>query len=314
MRHLLIDTDTGSDDAVAIVMALRESTVRVEAITTVMGNVGLAAATRNAAAAVAAAESYSPPIFAGAALPLLRRRVAAESVHGEDGMSGAVGEGPAPVLAEGHAALAIIEAARRFPGELELLTLGPLTNLALALSLDPEIAVLLKGATLMAGTGLGPGNISAAAEFNVFADAEAAAIALRLLAAEGSRGLPVLVGWDACLGDALFREADARAWVATGSRRALFCERCTRSLRAFYAERLGLGGFGLADPAAAAAALRPDLVRTSFEARVEVETGGTIAYGLLTLDRRPGSSPNARAVTALDGPGLRAYLLGLLGG
>jgi purine nucleosidase len=314
MRRLLIDTDTGSDDAVAIVMALRESSVRVEAITTVMGNVSLPAAMRNAAASVAAAESYSPPIFAGAAHPLLRRRVAAESVHGPDGMSGAVGEGPAPELSAGHAALAIIEAARRFPGELELLTLGPLTNLALALSLDPGIAALLKGATLMAGTGLGPGNISAAAEFNVFADAEAAAIALRYLSAEGTGGLPVLVGWDACLGEALLGEADARAWAASGSRRGIFCERCTRSLRTHYSERLGLGGFGLADPAAAAAALRPDLVRASFEARAEVETGGAVAYGLLSLDRRPGASPNARAVTALDGPGFRAYLLGLLGG
>jgi purine nucleosidase len=307
MRRFLIDTDTGSDDAVALVMALREKSLRVEAVTAAAGNVSLADALRNAAASIAAAGTYRPPLFAGADRPLLRDPFRATDVHGEGGMSGM--ELAAPERVEPtHAALAIIDYARRFPGELELLTLGPLTNLALALALDRGIAGLFKSVTMMAGTGLGPGNVSAAAEFNVFADAEAAAVAL------GAGLAPVLIGWDACLGPSLLGDADVAAWLDSGDPAAAFCERATRSIRAFYRDRFGVDGFGLADPAAAAVAFAPELAADGFDAFVAVETASPASYGQLIMDRRYGVRPNARVVTRLDSGAYRAYLNRLASG
>lgn len=310
MRSFLIDTDTGSDDAVALVMALREPGIRVEALTTVAGNVSLEEALRNAAASVAAAGTYRPPIYRGAAKPLLRERFRAENVHGPGGMSGMEVSEPDRTPEPAHAALAIIELARRHSGELELLTLGPLTNLALALSLDPEIAGLFRSLTFMAGAGLGSGNVSPLAEFNVFCDAEAAAIALNA----DWKVRPALVGWDACLGEAVFGEADVKALLASGDGAALFCERCTRNVRAFYRSRFAIDGFGLADPAAAAAAFRPELRAEVLPARATVETGSRDNYGLVALDRRPGVSPNVDAVLRLHPAAYRDYVVGLLSG
>lgn len=310
MRKFLIDTDTGSDDAVALVMALREPGIRVEAITTVAGNVSLEDALHNAAASVAAAGSQRPPIHRGAAKPLLRERFRAENVHGQGGMSGMDIAEPDRDPESLPAALAIVELARRLGGELELLTLGPLTNLALALSLAPEIAGLFRSVTFMAGAGLGSGNVSALAEFNVFCDAEAAAIVL----GADWKLRPALVGWDACLGEAIFGEADVQALLDSGDGAALFCERCTRSVRAFYRSRFALEGFGLADPAAAAAAFRPELRAEVMPARATVETGSRDNYGLVALDRRPGVAPNVDAVLRLHPAAYRAYVVGLLCG
>jgi purine nucleosidase len=309
MRRFLIDTDTGSDDAVALVMALREPSVRVEAITVVAGNVPLPTALRNAAASVEAAGTYAPPLYAGAAKPLLREGCPSEYVHGPGGMSGMEIAEPRSPLAPGHAALAIIELARRYAGELELLTLGPLTNLALALALDPGIGRLIRSATLMAGAGLGPSNVSAVAEFNVHADAEAASMVL------SSDLKPAIVGWDACLGAALLGPSEwEEPLLAAGTGPALFCERCTRSVRVFYPKHFGTGGFGLADPAAATAALRPDLVAESIDARVSVETASQATYGQLVIDRRPGVEPNARVVLRLKAGGYKEYMLSLVAG
>ena len=178
MRRFVIDTDTASDDAVALVMALREPSVKVEAITVVAGNVPLDCAVTNALISIDMAGTYAPPVYVGAAKPMLRELFTAQFVHGENGMGEM--ELPAPKTApkKEHAVDAIIELAQKYPGELELITLGPLTNVAIACLKAPDIMRGIKKVWIMGGSGLSAGNITPLAEFNIYVDAEAAQIVL----------------------------------------------------------------------------------------------------------------------------------------
>ena len=173
MRHFLIDTDTASDDAVALIMALREPSIKVEAITVVAGNCPLETCLKNALISIERAGTYIPPIYSGIPKPLFRKLFTSEFVHGQDGMGNMNLPQPALEVQSAHAVDAIIEMAHRFPGELEIVTLGPLSNLAMALLREPELPALVKQIYIMGGAGLGAGNITPVAEFNFYVDAEA---------------------------------------------------------------------------------------------------------------------------------------------
>src|SRR5258708_4712722 len=167
-RTLLIDTDTASDDAVALIMALRSRSVRVAAITVVAGNVPVAQATSNAlfTAELCGADV---PVYSGAETPLLRKLVVADWFHGVDGL-GAHGYKPAKRRAESrHAVDAIIQTVDENPG-IEIVTLGPLTNLAMALLRDPKLAASVKRCVVMGGAPCCEGNVTPAAEFNISVD------------------------------------------------------------------------------------------------------------------------------------------------
>jgi len=179
MRHFLIDTDTASDDAVALLMALREPSVRVGAITVVAGNCPLDIGVRNALISVELAGTYAPPVYAGMSQPLLRELVTSEHVHGQDGLGNMDLPAPASEKQSGHAVDKIIEMAHCFPGELEIITLGPLTNLAMAILKEPSLPDLIQRVYIMGGAGLGPGNITPVAEFNFYVDAEAAHLVIQ---------------------------------------------------------------------------------------------------------------------------------------
>jgi purine nucleosidase len=187
MRPLLIDTDPGVDDALAILMCFAADqavadvgasaeSVRVQALTVCGGNVGLQHTLRNALR-LAQFAPYPVPVYAGADRALLARTPDAAFVHGNDGLgdvewASAPSQQPEPL----HAALALLEYARRYAGVLEVLMLGPLTNLALALALEPELPHLLGRVTVMGGALDQVGNITAFAEFNIAVDPDAAAI------------------------------------------------------------------------------------------------------------------------------------------
>lgn len=197
MRHILIDTDTASDDAVALLMALREPGVKVEAITAVAGNCPLEHCVKNALICVEKAGTYAPPVYAGMAKPLFRTRYHSHHIHGEDGMGDMALPTPRLAVEPVHAVDAIIDCAARLKGELEIVTLGPLTNLAMAVLKAPALAEKVKRVYVMGGSGLTPGNITPLAEFNFYADAEAAHLVL-------TAGLPLtLVGWEIGMGEAL---------------------------------------------------------------------------------------------------------------
>jgi purine nucleosidase len=188
LRRLLVDTDT-ADDPVALVMALRHPGVRVEAITVVAGNITVDRGVQNALYTLELLEERVP-VFRGAQHPLLAPLKTSQFIHGEDDM-GDIGlplHGREPHL--GHAVDALLEAAGRYPGEVELVTLGPLTNVAMAHHKDPSFAEKVKGCVMMCGTSDHLGNVTPVAEYNAWVDPEAAKVVF-------SSGMPIkMVGLD----------------------------------------------------------------------------------------------------------------------
>ncbi|MHA2045523.1 MAG: nucleoside hydrolase, partial [Candidatus Thorarchaeota archaeon] len=295
MRHFLIDTDTASDDAVALLMALREPSVRVEAITVVAGNCPLEIGVRNALISVEKAGTYAPAVYAGMPQPLLRELVKAEYVHGKDGLGNMNLPDPASEIQSGHAIDVIIEMARRFPGELEIITLGPLTNLAMAILKEPTLPDLIKRVYIMGGAGLGPGNISPVAEFNFFVDAEAAHLVIK------SKLTKTVIGWDVCMTDG-FLDHSAISHLKSLGPLGEFAVRASVLLIEF-TKKLGRDGFGPADQTAVAVALYPDLVTKQFDTYGYVEHKSEKAYGQFILDQFQLSEKphNVTAVTEIDG-------------
>lgn len=309
MRRIIIDTDSASDDAVALIYALRLSDVRVEAITAVAGNLPLPLCVKNALVSIERAGTYAPPVYAGAPGPLLRRLFTSEFVHGDDGMGGMDLDEPALRPSDGHAVDAIIGLARAHPGELDLITLGPLTNLALAAKLEPRLPELLRSVWAMGGAGHGPGNVSPTAEFNLFVDAEAAQIVL-------DAGLkPAFVGWDVSTDETFLGPADMDR-LERGSDIARFALRCNRSLVEHNRSAWdGKVGFDLPDPVATIAALHSELILERYDAYCAMGLKDEATYGQLVIDRGKtlGRKPNASIVTKIDAAGFKARLFGALG-
>src|SRR6266566_189809 len=187
--RVIIDTDPGVDDALALLLAMRSSELKIEAITPVAGNVPLELTLPNALRMVEIAGRTDIPVAAGAKQPLMRRLVTAAYAHGENGLGGAVFPEPKLKPVAEPAAQVIRQIVRKYPGEVTLLPIGPLTNIASALNLDSELAGMVRGIVMMGGS-LSGGNITPAAEFNVYVDPEAARIVFQ-------SGIPItMVGLD----------------------------------------------------------------------------------------------------------------------
>jgi len=300
MRHLLIDTDPGIDDALAILLALRSADACVEAVTTVAGNVPLDHATTNARRILAvAAPSLRPPLAAGAATPLKRELVTAGHVHGQDGLGNLerfVEPDGRPRYPDPSYAIemrsgpeVILDAADRWGAELTIVALGPLTNLALALQQDPRRLGRVGRIVVMGGAIAVPGNVTPAAEFNFYVDPEAAAAVLEA-------GLPVeLIPLDVTRRVVLAQAALTDRLLRCSDRVARFILDFTLHGFAFGADREG-GGIVLHDPLAMAVALDPSLV--SFEPlAVEIECEGKLTRGLSLADRREIPPHRKRAST-----------------
>lgn len=274
---ILIDTDTASDDAVALIMALRSAGTRVLAITTVAGNVPVQQATWNAlyTAELCRAET---PVYQGADRPLTRPLSTAEWFHGRDGL-GDHGYQPRRRSAEQpHAVEAIIEITRANPG-LTLVTLGPLTNIALALTQAPDLAHRVGRCVVMGGAPCCEGNVTPAAEYNMWVDPEAARMVLR-------SGLPVeLVGWQLCRGPAVLAPADIEHIIGIGSALAEFTIECNSSARAAYFVQTGEDGISLPDPVAMSIVLDPSIATQVSEHYVDVEIATELTRGMTVVDR-----------------------------
>lgn len=290
MRRFLIDTDTASDDAVALVMALNHPDVRIEAITVVAGNVPLKQGVQNALYTVERC-GKQVPVYEGLEKPLLRPLETAQYVHGQDGM-GDIGlplSGRRP--ADGHAVNVIIDTIRRFVGEITLVTLGPLTNVAVALLRDPSTASKVEKCVIMGGIGFGHGNVVPAAEYNVWVDPEAAKIVFE-------SDLPiVMVGWDVSQRFATFNDEEAEK-IRSVSPLGQFCVDIQRCLREFGMNELKLVGFDLPDPIAMAVALDPEVATVTKRLHVAVETRSELTRGATVVDHLEitGQEPNAEVV------------------
>lgn len=299
-RKLWVDTDPGVDDAYALMLAARPG-VQLVGLSSVGGNVGLAHTTRNARALVELL-GVDAPVHPGVDRPLLRPAPDAAFVHGADGLGDAGLPEPARPAADLHGALALIEAARRHAGELELVALGPLSNVALALALEPALAGWLKRVVVMGGAVAGHGNTTPFAEFNIGYDPEAAAMVFaRLPAFE-------LVDWELTLAAAP-SISDCEAWMAAGSRRADWLRRVSRQTRTFL-DGIGSTTWAWADPLAMWAWWNPAGVTRWQPARIEVPLEGAVR-GATLLDRRAGPF-NARVAMAVDVPAFHAELAATL--
>ncbi len=276
-RTFIIDTDVASDDAVALIMALRAPDVRVVAITTVAGNVDVQQATRNALYTVELCGA-KVPVFAGAEKPLTRVHESATWFHGQDGLGDHGYPAPRQVPEKLHAVDAIIEAVEANPG-LVIVTLGPLTNLALALNRKPEIAAKVGRCVVMGGAPCCEGNVTPAAEYNIWVDPEAARIVML------SR-LPVeLVGWQTCRGEAVLNQSDIARILRFDNPVARFAVECNSRAREAYKEQTGEDGISLPDPVAMSVALDPTIGNQWSEHFVEVETRTELTRGMTVVDR-----------------------------
>jgi purine nucleosidase len=280
LRPFLIDSDTASDDAVALLMALRHPGVSVEAITVVAGNVPLEQAVQNALYTVELGGAATP-VHPGAEAPLRRPLETAQFVHGHDGM------GDLGLPLQGREAAAadavdvILETAARHAGSLTLVTLGPLTNVARALERDSGLGERVGRCVVMGGTGSGPGNVTPLAEYNLWVDPEAAQIVF-------DSALPLtLVGWDISCASAVIDPETAAELRAIGTERARFAIDIQRHVDAYARQVSGLAGFDLPDPIAMAVALEPEIARTE-RRRLRVASEGTERGATLPAPTGPG--------------------------
>jgi purine nucleosidase len=277
MRSFLIDTDTASDDAVAVLMALAAPDVRVAALTVVAGNVSMEQGARNAlyTCEVAGAEV---PVHLGAAAPLTRRHLHAHWFHGEDGLGDRNYPAPKRAPERENAVDALIRIAAEEPG-LTLVTLGPLTNIALALAREPGFADNIGRCVVMGGAPCCEGNATPAAEYNIWVDPEAARKVFR-------SKLPIeMVGWHVSRGPSVLTDAECDELVAQGGPKARFAVECNARARAAYFVQTGERGLSLADPTAMAIALDRNIGLSWSRHFVEIECASELTRGMTIVDR-----------------------------
>ena len=303
---LLIDTDPGVDDALALLMAFADTRHHLLGLTIAAGNVGLRHTVANALKLCEVA-GVDVPVFAGCPVPLLHPADDASYVHGQDGF-GDTGYSPAsrPAQTE-HAAMAIIRLARENEGRLLLVTLGPLTNLALAVRLDPDLPSRIQRLVVMGGAVTGQGNTSIPAEFNIAFDPEAADVVFRAFPQFE------LADWEAVTRHGL-QHADVADWLAAGDERGRFYELISRANRARPADHRG-GRWLSADALAMAAALAPAGVRRAEHRHLAVELEGRHSRGATLVDwqGRTGRPANAHILMDYDQAHFEALVRGALG-
>ncbi|MET1161230.1 MAG: nucleoside hydrolase [Pseudoxanthomonas sp.] len=291
---LLIDTDPGVDDALALLMAFNDPNHDLVGLTIAAGNVGLAHTVRNALKLCEVAGREDVPVYAGCADPLLHPAADAAHVHGRDGF-GDIGFAPAPRDAEAeHAALAILRFSHEHAGRLLLVALGPLTNIALALKLDPSLPQRIGRLVVMGGAVSAHGNITPAAEFNIAFDPEAAHIVFQAFPRID------LADWEAVIGHG-FLHGRAEQWLQADSPRARFYDRISLQTRNWSADRRG-DHWHSADALAMAYALQPQGAQEVLDRPVAVELAGTLTRGATVVDwnRQEGKPDNASLLMHYD--------------
>lgn len=277
LREFIIDTDTASDDAVALIMAFRAKDVRVIAVTTVAGNVGVEQATRNA---LYTAElcGVEVPVHVGAAIPLTRPLESATWFHGRDGLGDHNYPAPKRNADIEPAVDAILRLSHKHE-DLTLVTLGPLTNIALALRSDPSFAKRISRTVVMGGAPCCEGNVTPAAEYNIWVDPEAAQFVFR-------SGMPIeLIGWHLCRYDAALHPAEVDEILSLETPTARFAIDCNSRARQAYREQTGEDGISLPDPVCMAIALDRSIGTSWSRHKVEVETTSELTRGMTVVDR-----------------------------
>jgi len=308
LRSIIIDTDTGADDVWAIVEALRATDiVRVEAVTAVCGNLPLELCVKNAMLASDAAGTYTPPVYRGMERPLMRRFAEyAFDVHGADGLGGMDLPAPSRPAEKKRACDAIAELVMSRPGEIEIATIGPLTNIAMALLLEPRMAQNAKRLWILGGSASGRGNMSEYVEYNVGVDPEAAAI----VAASGID--TVWVTWDTSRGETEILPEELDALAASGDPAGAFCARCIRGMMAWQRRHYaGRDAVGVIDSMLMTAVIYPEVMEGVFPAHCSVELAPGSRRGFFHIDRT--AAPNGLVCPRIDAAAYKSKLFALLG-
>nr|WP_290666168.1 nucleoside hydrolase [Ardenticatena sp.] len=294
MRPVFVDTDVGIDDAIALLMLLRAPDLTIIGIGGVDGNCPLDAVMRNIAIVLDVAGAAPIPVYRGATRPLMGTRPTFDIVHGDDGLGGVAHHFGSPPAnhAPLPAAMALVEAARATPGTLDVLALGPLTNIALAFLLEPDLPRLVRRFFIMGGTLTAQGNVTPVAEFNIWADAEAAKIVLK------SDANITLITWEATLAHTI-PWPTWQAMLAGQSHIAHFVHAMSSDLAARCRTEWGYAGMPLPDPLAAAVLMQPEGVRQAYQCRVAVETQG-LARGLTVPQTTHQAPANIQVVEQFD--------------
>ncbi|GAB5505681.1 MAG: nucleoside hydrolase [Rhizobiaceae bacterium] len=302
-RKIIIDTDPGQDDAVAILLALASPELEVVGITAVAGNVPLALTEKNARKICELAGRPETPVFAGADRPLERKLVTAEHVHGKTGLDGPDLPEPEMPLQDKNAVDFIVETLMAAaPGEITLCPLGPLTNIALAMRQEPAIVPRIREIVLMGGGFFEGGNITPTAEFNIYVDPEAADIVFR-------SGVPITMMPLDVTHKALTSRVRVDAFRALGTRTGEATAQLLDFFERFDEEKYGTDGGPLHDPCVIAWLIRPELF-SGRDCNVEVELQSELTLGMTVVDwwRVTDRPKNAFVVREIDADGFFGLL------
>jgi purine nucleosidase len=276
-RKIIIDTDPGQDDAVALLLALASEEFDILGVMAVAGNVGLDWTGKNARKILELAGRTDIPAYAGAEKPLRRALITAEHVHGRTGLDGSNLPEPATALRPGHGADFLVETLRgEAPGTVTLCTLGPLTNVAIAFAKAPEIAGKVREIVMMGGAYFEGGNITPSAEFNIYVDPEAADAVL-------SSGVPITMLPLDVTHSVLSTRARLDRIGAIGNRSGATVAGMLGFSERFDLEKYGSPGAPLHDPCVIAYLLRPELFRGR-TINVAVETASPLTLGMTVAD------------------------------
>src|SRR6476646_5520402 len=295
--RVIIDTDPGVDDALALLLAMRSPELKIEGITPVAGNVPLSLTLPNALRMVEIAGRTDIPVAVGAKVPLVRRLVTAAYAHSENGLGGAVFPEPKTRPIAQPAAEFIRDTIRKYPGEVTLIPIGPLTNIAMALNLDAELASMVRGIVLMGGS-LSGGNITPAAEFNIYVDPEAARIVFQ-------SGIPItMVGLDVTRRTSLTDE-HVRILQASQNPVSQAAAKIARNAIDHNREQGFLVGPNMHDSLAVAGLLDPSLLKlqdyyVDVETTGELTAGQTLGYSLSSGDLKLSPEMEKKALTTME--------------
>ncbi|MFC7394911.1 nucleoside hydrolase [Scopulibacillus cellulosilyticus] len=275
MKKVILDVDTGIDDALAILLAVKSGQFDILGITTTSGNISLDKATTNTGKVLKLlGKENGIRVIKGANQPLLRKPFFEERVHGEDGLGGALKDMEVDISDTENACDFIIEQAEKYKGELSIILTAPLTNMALAIRKQPKITSWVKELVIMGGAVKSPGNTTPLAEFNIYIDPEAAKIVFH-------SGIPItLVGLDVTRKALL---TDEHISQLEGSDIGAFVKDCTKHYIDRYHEVNGIRACALHDPLAVAVALDRKIVATE-KLYVDVETKSTLCDGQTVCD------------------------------
>ena len=276
-KKIIIDTDPGQDDAVALLLALASKELEILGITCVAGNVPLSLTSENARKILELTRYTEIPVFAGADRPIKRTLVTAEHVHGKTGIDGPVLEKPKIKLQSKEAIEFIIETILSYPkDEITLCTLGPLTNIGLAFQREPRIKTLIKEIIMMGGGFFEGGNITPAAEFNIYVDPEAAAEVL-------DSGIPITMLPLDVTHKALTSRSRIESFRKIGNKAGIATAQMLDFFERFDVEKYGSEGGPLHDPNVIVYLLRPEFYEGKY-VNVEIEVGSDLTRGMTVVD------------------------------